>query len=217
MSSTAHSSALFHQFDDLEQQHDSYYLGMWAFLVTEVMFFGALFGAYTIYRFRFPEAFVEGSNHLSLTLSSINTAVLLCSSLAVALAVRGAQTGKRTILVGFLLLTVILGAAFLGLKGFEYYQEYEEHLIPSLNFSVTGPNARQVELFFVLYFFMTGLHAIHMILGIAVMLVLTFLSWRNRFSPDYYAPIEMAGLYWHFVDIVWVFLFPLLYLIARHS
>jgi len=215
MSSISHPSALYHQFNDLEQQHESYYLGMWVFLVTEVMFFGGLFGAYTIYRFRFPEAFTEGSNHLNLWLSFTNTAVLLCSSLAIALAVRGAQLGRRKILIGFLLLTVVLGAAFLGLKGFEYYEEYQEHLIPGLNFSLDSPHANQVELFFVLYFSMTGLHAIHMILGIAAILVLTFLSWRNWFSPDYYAPIEMMGLYWHFVDIVWVFLFPLLYLISR--
>lgn len=215
MSTVSHSPALSHQFDDLEQQHESYYLGMWVFLVTEVMFFGGLFAAYTIYRWRFPEAFAEGSNHLNLLLSSVNTAVLLCSSLAMALAVRGAQLGKRRVLIGFLLLTMILGLAFLGLKGVEYYQEFQEKLIPVLNFSVESPNAAQVELFFILYFSMTGLHAIHMILGIAVMIILTILSWRNRFSPDYYAPIEMMGLYWHFVDIVWVFLFPLLYLIAR--
>jgi cytochrome c oxidase subunit 3 len=216
MSSVVHSSALSHQFDDLEQQHESYYLGMWVFLVTEVMFFGGLFGAYTIYRFRFPAGFAEGSNHLNLVLSSTNTAVLLCSSLAVALAVRGAQVGKQKVLIGFLLLTILLGSVFLGLKGVEYYQEFEEHLIPGLNFSLDSPNASQVELFFVLYFTMTGLHAIHMIIGITVMFILVILSWRNWFSPDYYAPVEMAGLYWHFVDIVWVFLFPLLYLISRH-
>jgi cytochrome c oxidase subunit 3 len=215
MNSTGHPSALFHQFDDLEQQHETYYLGMWTFLVTEVMFFGGLFGAYTVYRVRFPEAFIEGSNHLNLWLGSVNTAVLLCSSLAIALAVRSAQLGKRKTLVGFLLLTIVLGATFLGLKGVEYYQEFEEHLIPSINFVLDSPLADQVQLFFIIYFSMTGLHAIHMILGISALFIFVVLSWRNKFSPDYYSPVEMMGLYWHFVDIVWVFLFPLLYLMGR--
>jgi cytochrome c oxidase subunit 3 len=215
MSSTGHSAALAHQFDDLEQQHDTYYLGMWTFLVTEVMFFGGLFGAYTIYHIRFPDAFREGSSHLNLMLSATNTAVLLCSSLAIALAVRAAQLGRRKALVSFLVVTIILGSTFLGLKGIEYYQEFGEQLIPGLNFSLESPNAAQVELFFILYFSMTGLHAIHMILGITALIIFVILSWRNRFSPENYAPIEMMGLYWHFVDIVWVFLFPLLYLIGR--
>ena len=215
MSSTTHPSTLFHQFDDLEQQHESYYLGMWTFLVTEVMFFGGVIGAYTVYRLTYPEAFAEGSNHLNLILSTTNTVVLLCSSLAIALAVRAAQLGKRRALVGFLILTIILGSAFLGLKGVEYYEEFEEHLIPGINFTVDSPRANQVMLFFILYFSMTGLHAIHMIIGITALIVFVVLSWRNWFSPDYYAPVEMMGLYWHFVDIVWVFLFPLLYLIGR--
>ena len=212
-----HNPALQHQFEDLDQQHETYNLGMWTFLVTEVMFFGGLFTAYAIYRTLYPEAFIEASNHLNLLLSSVNTAVLLCSSLAMALAVRAAEMGDKREIIKYLIVTIVLATTFLGLKGVEYYLEYQEHLIPGLNFFFEGPEAAQVELFFVLYFVMTGLHAIHMLIGIAVMAIMIFYASRNRFTADSYEPVEMTGLYWHFVDLVWVFLFPLLYLVGRHG
>jgi cytochrome c oxidase subunit 3 len=212
-----HSTALAHQFEDLQQQHETYNLGMWTFLVTEVMFFGGLFTVYAIYRALHPTAFAEASNHLNLVLSTINTAVLLCSSLAMALAVRAAQLGQKQAIIRYLALTILLATAFLGLKASEYYAEYQEHLIPGLNFAFEGPEAMQVQLFFVLYFVMTGLHATHMVIGIVVMAIMMVYASRDRFSPESFEPIEMTGLYWHFVDLVWVFLFPLLYLIARHG
>lgn len=212
------SSTLAHQFDDLEQQREASTLGMWAFLVTEIMFFGGLFLGYSVYRFNYPEAFAEGSHHLDVTLGSINTTVLIGSSLTMALAVRGAQLGRRNTAVGSLLLTVLLGCVFLGIKAVEYGHKFEEQLVPgtSFGYSSTQVDPGQLELFFSFYFAMTGLHAFHMIIGIAILLVLVWKTWKGRFTPSYYAPLEMTGLYWHFVDIVWIFLFPLLYLIGRH-
>jgi cytochrome c oxidase subunit 3 len=204
-----------HQFDDRAQQHESASLGMWAFLATEVMFFGGLFMAYIAYRYGYPDAFATASRRLDETLGGVNTAVLLTSSLTMALAVHAAQAGRRKALVVFLLVTLLLGAVFMGIKGLEYYNEYEEGLIPAFNFTYNGADAQKVQLFFVLYFLMTGLHAIHLTIGIVVVLVVALLAWRGRFSPEYATPVEITGLYWHFVDIVWVFLFPLLYLIAR--
>ncbi len=212
------SSTLAHQFDDLEQQREASTLGMWAFLVTEIMFFGGLFLGYSVYRFNYPAAFAEGSHHLDVTLGSINTAVLIGSSLTMALAVRGAQLGRRSTAIGSLLLTVLLGCVFLGIKAVEYGHKFEEQLVPgtSFGYSSTQVDPGQLELFFSFYFAMTGLHAFHMIIGIAILLVLVWKTWKGRFTPSYYAPLEMTGLYWHFVDIVWIFLFPLLYLIGRH-
>jgi cytochrome c oxidase subunit III len=207
------SSVLEHHFRDLEQQRDASTLGMWIFLATEVMFFGVLFMGYTAYRVVYYESFAEGSHHLKLLLGSINTAVLLSSSLTMALAIHAAQLGRRKALVGFLLVTMLLGAVFLGIKALEYYYEYEEHLVPGLNFAFSGPNPGHVEIFFILYFFMTGLHAFHLTVGIGLVAVMAFLAWRGRYTSEYHTPVELTGLYWHFVDVIWVFLFPLLYLI----
>jgi cytochrome c oxidase subunit 3 len=208
--------ALAEQFDDLEQQHEAATLGMWVFLVTEILFFGGLFVGYTVYRTAYPEAFREASHHLDILLGGINTAVLIGSSLTMALAVHSAQEGESRALVRFLLLTMALGSVFLGIKGTEYAHKYHEHLVPGLRFAYEGPHAGQVQLFLTFYFVMTALHALHLTAGIGLLGVLALLAWRGRFSPAYYAPIETGGLYWHFVDIVWIFLFPLLYLIGAH-
>ena len=210
----AHHAHVAHQFDDLEQQHEADTLGMWIFLSTEVLFFSALFTAYATYRFLYPEGFLEASHHLNWPIGAINTGVLLCSSLSVALAVHAAQHGHQRRLVLLLLITMALGATFLGIKAYEYYVDYEEGLIPGLNFTQTGPHAQQVALFFVLYFTMTGIHAFHMIIGLGVFALLAFLAWRGRFTPGQHMPVELTGLYWHFVDIVWVFLYPMLYLVG---
>ena len=210
-----HSTALAHQFDDIEQQHDSASLGMWIFLATEVMFFGGMFLGYSVYRSLYSVAYGEASRHLDIALGAINTAVLLCSSLTMALAVHAAQLGGRRVVALFLIATIVLGSVFLGIKGFEYYHKYEEHLIPGPDFHFEGPNAKHAQIFFSFYFVMTGMHALHMIIGIGIMLVMIRLTLKGRFSPEYHFPVEMTGLYWHFVDIVWVFLFPLLYLVDR--
>jgi cytochrome c oxidase subunit 3 len=209
--------ALAHHFDSLEQQQEASTLGMWVFLVTEIMFFGGLFMAYVIYRTWHPQAFAAGSHHLDVMLGAINTAVLICSSLTMALAVHAAQAGTRRAQVRFLLLTIALGLAFLGIKAIEYSEKWRDRVVPGAHFQWDDPALRApVEMFFSLYFAMTGLHALHMIIGVGVMLWLVWMARRGRFSRDYYTPMEVSGLYWHFVDIVWIFLFPLLYLIGRH-
>jgi cytochrome c oxidase subunit 3 len=209
--------ALLHHFEDADQQFEASTLGMWAFLITEIMFFGGLFLGYIVYRSLYPQAFAEASNLLNYRLGAINTAVLICSSLTMVLAVRAAQLGKRRMLVTFLVLTIVLGSAFLVNKGFEYAHKFHEHLVPGPNFGPAQALAhpQQVQLFFGFYFGMTGLHALHMVIGIVILAIFTVQAHRGRFSQEYFTPIDIIGLYWHFVDIVWIFLFPLLYLISR--
>lgn len=208
--------ALLHHFDTAEQQRESSTLGMWVFLVTEIMFFGGLFTAYIVYRSLFHEAFHSGSHELDITLGATNTVVLICSSLTMALGVHAAQLGRKKNLIFFIILTMILGTAFLGIKFVEYSHKFEHHLVPGAHFHFDSPVSKQVELFFSLYFCMTGLHALHMIIGLGIMSWLLYHSAKGRFTPEYFSPVEISGLYWHFVDIVWIFLFPFLYLIGRH-
>jgi cytochrome c oxidase subunit 3 len=190
---------------------------MWVFLLTEILFFGGLFLAYTVYRHAYPSAFMAASHQLDVTLGTINTAVLIGSSLTMALAVHAAQTGSRRLLVIFLLATIALGCVFLGIKATEYVHKFAEYHVPGPSFRFEPKYFREAQIFFSLYFVMTGLHALHMVIGIAVMLVMVWRAARGGFSPAYYVPVEVTGLYWHFVDIVWIFLFPLLYLIGRHG
>ena len=203
------------QFDDAEQQRESATIGMWVFLATEVMFFGGMFLGYAVYRSSYPMAFGEASRRLDIVLGALNTAILLTSSLTMAMAEHAAHQGKRRQLVGFLIGTIVLGSAFLGIKFYEYFQKFEEHLVPGRGFALEGADPRHSQLFFSFYFAMTGMHAVHMIIGIVMMGVLIVFALRGKYSERYYNPVEMAGLYWHFVDIVWVFLFPLLYLVER--
>jgi len=217
---------LLHHFADEQQQRDSASLGMWIFLATEVMFFGGLFCAYLIYRRWYFEDFGAASKSINATLGATNTAVLICSSLTVVLAIWAAQTSRRVLLIGMLVLTMLFGLAFLGIKGVEYKDKFEEHHVPGASFSfnqvpIPGhpdqyANPQHAQIFFSLYFIMTGLHALHMIIGLGLFTWLLVMAWRGRFTPEYYTPLEMGGLYWHFVDIVWIYLFPLLYLIDRH-
>jgi len=209
------SDALAHQFDDLEQQAEASSLGMWVFLTTEVMFFGALFLGYAIYRGWYSHAFAVSSRHLDIVLGAVNTGVLLLSSLTMVLAVHAIQLGVRRSAVIFLVLTIALGATFLGIKGVEYHHKYEEHLIPGPDFHVEGADNRHSQIFFSFYFVMTGMHALHMVIGIGLLTIMILLTVRGRVSSINFSPLENSGLYWHFVDIVWVFLFPLLYLIDR--
>jgi cytochrome c oxidase subunit 3 len=211
-----HHPALAHQFDDLAQQHEAASLGMWVFLLTEILFFGGLFLAYLLYRLWFPEAFRVASSHLEIGWGAANTVILIVSSLTMALAVHAAQTGKQQATVWFIALTILLGAAFLGIKAVEYASKFEHHLIPGPHFVIEGAEPTHAQIFFSLYFVMTGLHALHMIIGIGIMTVLAVMAARGRFTAAYSNPVEIGGLYWHFVDIVWIFLFPLLYLIGRH-
>jgi cytochrome c oxidase subunit III len=211
-----HHPALAHHFDDLEQQKEAATLGMWVFLVTEILFFGGLFLTYLVYRTWYPADFGRASEHLDVFWGAINTAVLIGSSLTMALGVYAAQAGSRRATTLFIVLTLTLGCVFLGIKAVEYGHKFEEGLIPGPGFRFPDPGAEHAEIFFSLYFVMTGVHALHMVIGIGIMAVLAIMAWRGRFSPEYHTPVEVSGLYWHFVDIVWIFLFPLLYLINRH-
>ena len=212
-----HPAWLAHQFDDAEQQRESSYLGMWLFLVTEIMFFGGMFLVYTVYRSAYPLAFAAASRTLDLPLGTINTAILLASSLTMALAVHASQTGRKRQLVGFLTSTMLLGAVFLTVKGFEYAAKFREHHVPGPNFHFVGADPVHAQLYFSLYFAMTGMHALHMLIGFGLMAVLIRMALSDRFSPEYHSPVVIGGLYWHFVDIVWIFLYPLLYLIGARK
>jgi cytochrome c oxidase subunit 3 len=244
-----HHPALQHHFDTMAQQKEAAVIGMWVFLLTEILFFGGLFVAYMIYRVWYFEAFAEASRRLSLFWGGLNTAVLIGSSLTMAMAVRSAQTNSRKATVNWLIITMILGCVFLGVKVIEYQDKFANYEVPGASYdwmyherhaaaegggheagaaaAAEGGEHRQLhmtpdqlqrttQLYFSLYFTMTGLHALHMIIGVGIMLVITWMAQKGKFDAQYYTPVEMAGLYWHFVDIVWIFLFPLLYLVERH-
>ena len=219
MASEAHAEtlALREQFDTAGQQKDASTLGMWVFLITEVRFFGGMFLAYTVYRSLYSHVFAVASSSLNAVIGAINTAVLLCSSFTMVLAVRAAQLGQRKAIIVFLILTLILGLTFLGVKAFEWNEKFEEHHIPGPSFHLEGVDLQgPAQLFFSLYFAMTGLHALHMVVGAGIMTWLLIQTYKGKFSAGYMTPVDIAGLYWHFVDIIWIFLFPLFYLIDRH-
>ena len=230
--------ALQHHFENMEQQREAGTLGMWVFLVTEIMFFGGMFMAYILFRNSYPAAFASASNHLDIRLGAVNTGVLIVSSFTMALAVYGTQIGNRRLQITCLVLTLVLGLTFLGIKAVEYNDKYKDHLIPGRLIPgnpfrpevqvegqpldphklhlLPGATVRQVELFYWIYFAMTGMHALHMIIGAGILSFLLYFSIKGRYDPEYHSPVEVSGLYWHFVDIVWIFLFPLLYLLGRH-
>jgi cytochrome c oxidase subunit III len=230
--------SLQHHFENMEQQREAGTLGMWVFLVTEIMFFGGMFLAYVLYRNMYPAAFASASNHLDIRLGAFNTGVLILSSFTMAMAVYFTQVGRRRAQVLCLGLTLVLGLTFLGVKAVEYYDKYEDHLIPGrlIPGNPFGPEVQQegapfdphklhllpgatvekVEMFYWIYFAMTGMHALHMIIGAGLLTFLLIFSIKGRYDPEYHSPVEVVGLYWHFVDIVWIFLFPLLYLLGRH-
>src|SRR5436190_2118911 len=277
-----HEPGLQHQFDDMGQQEESVGIGMWFFLAQEIMFFGGLFTAYLVYRSKFPMAFAAGSNHLDAFWGGFNTLVLIVSSLTMALTVFYAQKSNRTLQLVLIVLTMIFGATFLGVKAIEYTDKYNHGLVPVAGWNkraaadpaaahgeakpcwevahgeehkyvnprgefiwtdcslvkqaqdhnylteserngyfssgqIDGNKFRdKVRIFFYLYFVMTGLHALHMVIGLFLMAWLLWTAWKGYYTAEYYMPVEMSGLYWHFVDIVWIFLFPLLYLLGRH-
>jgi cytochrome c oxidase subunit III len=242
------TGALYGQFSTLEQQKETASLGMWIFLVTEVMFFGGIMLAYTINRHTYFHAFAMGSNTLSLPLGGFNTVVLLASSFTMAMGVWSAQTGRKRLIPMFLTLTILLGFVFFGVKYIEYAQKFHHHLVPGRSFDITycvnnpakcddiaaddlakerkeiaeameaDPDLNaHAQLYYSAYFGMTGLHALHMVIGAGLLIWLFGNSLKGMYSPEWNTPIDLVGLYWHFVDIVWIFLFPLLYLIDRHN
>lgn len=207
-----HPYGLAHQFDDLAQQHESSTLGMWAFLATEVLFFGGMFLVYILYRTYYPDMWEAASQLLDWKLGGLNTLLLLVSSLTMAFAVHASGEGNRKATVRYLVVTMLLGLGFLVIKAFEYEHKIHDGLIPGLNWTNTTLPDKS-EAFFFLYFALTGVHALHMIIGLGVVAVITWQAHKGRYTQGYNNPVEMVGLYWHFVDIVWIFLYPLLYLI----
>jgi cytochrome c oxidase subunit 3 len=212
-----HHPFLQHHFEDLGQQHEASTLGMWMFLTTEILFFGGVLCAYWVYRIMYPEAWALGAAQQNTLFGGINTIVLIISSLTMALAVRAAQLGSRSGQLIFLFLTLIFGSIFLCVKGYEYHEHFMEGLLPGAHWHWNHDPALapKVQLFMVFYWGMTGLHALHMIIGAGLLLYIMWRAWRDDFGPEYYGPVEVMGLYWHFVDIVWIFLFPFLYLIHQ--
>jgi cytochrome c oxidase subunit 3 len=214
-----HNPNLRHHFDDMEQQFESATLGMWVFLLTEIMFFGGMFCAYTVYRSTYPAAFASTSQHMNPLWGAVNTAVLIVSSLSMALAVRAARLGQQKVLQLLLLVTIFFGLCFLGVKAIEYHEHWVDNKVPLIgghwDYAEEPQFARQAQIMFCFYFFMTGFHALHMVVGVGLMLTIYFMARKGKFNATYFTPVEISGLYWHFVDIVWIFLFPLLYLIGR--
>lgn len=208
-------AALQEQFKEMPQQKEAATLGMWAFLATEVLFFGAMFMSYIVYRSTYPQAFAEASHHTVLLYGTVNTAILLTSSLTMALAVQAARENNIKWLFRFLTITIAFALAFLAVKGLEYRKDVMEHLWPGPHFRSELPP--QAQIFWVLYWIMTGVHALHVTVGIGLLTTMAWMTSRRKFSDAYYTPIEMTGLYWHFVDVIWLYLYPLLYLIHRYG
>ena len=221
MSASHHSPVLKHHFEDLGQQHASERLGMWMFLATEILFFGGLFGAYTCYRLWYPTEFEYASSYMNVKFATINTVMLITSSLTMTLAIRSARIGDRAGLYRNLLITFALGTAFMVLKGFEYAHDFHEHILPGAasfggqiksNAEAQGIDTGKVRLFLCFYYIMTGIHGVHIIVGLGCILWLVQQTYANKIPPENYSTVEVVSLYWHLVDAIWLFLMPLLYL-----
>jgi len=208
------STIVAEQFDTPDQQSEAAHLGMWTFLATEILFFGGLFLAYLVYRHFYFHEFAAASRHTAALFGTVNSLILLTSSLTMALAVHAAAQNHRRSITRWLAATILLGSAFVVVKGFEYHKDIADQLVPGAHFNPDLPAPAQI--FFWLYWTMTGLHALHVLIGLALLSVMFLQARRDRFSSVYHTPLTLAGLYWHFVDVVWLFLFPLLYLIQRH-
>ena len=204
---------LAHHFPDAPTQQHAARLGMWLFLATEILLFTALFTAYSLYRYLFPETFHAASRYIETSIGLTNTLVLITSSLTVALALHSARQGKGRRAAVLLAVTLVFGGAFMVLKGFEYHHHFVTGQLPGRYYSFAELTVPGAAMFFTVYFLMTGLHGLHVLAGMGVLGWLAARAWRGDFSPAYHTPVELGGLYWHLVDLVWIFLFPLLYLI----
>jgi cytochrome c oxidase subunit 3 len=212
--STAHTSPLQHHFADMEQQRESAKLGMWLFLLTEVLLFGGLFCAYAIYRAWHPEMFSNAHTLLNVWLGGTNTVVLITSSVTMALAIRSLQLNQKKQAIWFIYSTIALAAVFMVIKYFEYSHKIHLGQLPGKYYTFQGLEGTNPHIFFSVYFMMTGLHGFHVLCGMVVMFWLIKRIKANEFNSEYYTPVEMTGLYWHLVDLIWIFLFPLFYLIG---
>lgn len=211
--STPREHHVAHHFDHAEQEKDAAKLGMWLFIGQELLFFGGLGVLYLVMRIQHPGAFPEGSSHLSWKLGGLNTLFLVISSLAMVLSIRAAQLGKLKQIIPWLLLAFFLAAAFLGVKAFEYSEKIHHHLLPGKWFAAAGADPG-LHIFFGLYFAMTGLHALHVLIGMGLMVWLMIRSHRGEFHPGFTTPLENINLYWHTVELIWIFLYPAMYLVT---
>ncbi len=202
-----------HHFVDSEQQFESSKMGMWIFLVTEILFFGGLFAAYIVYRAWYPELYLEASQELDTFWGTVNTAVLIGSSLTVAMAIRSAQLNQIRGIIINLYITIGLACTFMVIKYFEYAEKFEKGILPGRYYNYDGLEHEKANIFFSIYYMMTGLHGLHVVIGIGLMIWLVVKAKKKIFHSGYYTPVEITGLYWHLVDVIWIFLFPLLYLI----
>jgi len=209
-----HPAFLAHHFSDPSQQRESAKLGMWIFIVTEILLFGGLFVAYTIYRALDPDMFYNAHKHLNVVLGTVNTVVLITSSVTMALAIRSMQLDRKKHTIYLLIATLLLALVFLVIKYFEYSHKIHLGQLPGKFYTFNGIQGNNPHIFFSVYFAMTGLHAIHILAGMSAIIWVLVRTSKNHFSSQYYTPIEMTGLYWHLVDLIWIYLFPLLYLIG---
>ncbi len=208
-----HASPLAHHFESLEKQTHAARLGMWLFLATEILLFTALFAAYALYRFLFPEAFAEASRGLETWIGFVNTIILVTSSFTVATGLHFATKGDGRKTGLYFFVSVLFAVAFLALKAVEYSHHVHEGQLPGPYYTYEGLTLPGAPMYFTLYFLITGLHAIHVIVGMTVLVVIGWLAWRGRYTPAYHVPVELGALYWHLVDLIWIFVFPLIYLI----
>ena len=213
-----HVEHLGHHYESLDQQHHANMIGMWVFLMTEILLFGGLFAAYFYYFAAYHEVWMEATRLQNIVAGTINTAVLIVSSMFVALSIWAVQTNRIRLAQILLALTIVCGFLFLVIKGYKYYMHFHEGLVPGPMFQWEGPEMMKqpAQLFFWLYWVMTGLHATHMVIGIAIIAFILYKTMKRTYSPAYFTPVELGGLYWHLIDIIWVFLFPLLYLMGGH-
>jgi cytochrome c oxidase subunit 3 len=210
------SLSLREQFATAQQQREVATLGMWIFIITELMLFGAMFAGFAVYRRWYPIGFTKGSSEMELVMGAVNTAVLICSSFTMSMAEYSIARGKPNRCAWMLLLTMLLGALFLGIKFTEYYLHYQDHKLPGYGFEEAGPLTTQVQMFFFFYFVMTGLHSIHLLVGIGLLIVMLIPTLAGYFNEGYFTPIRNVSLYWHFVDIIWVFLYAIFYIPGAH-
>jgi cytochrome c oxidase subunit 3 len=200
-------------FATLDVQNHAARLGMWLFLSTEILLFAGLFVCYGFYRFNFPEAFAQGSRHLDLFLGTVNTIVLITSSFTAAMAVHYAKASKNKMVTLMIALTLVMALGFLVIKGFEYHHKFEQGTLPGKYYHFAGIQVPGITLYFTVYFLSTGLHAFHVIIGMAILAWVMSRSMKNHFNHANYTAVELGSMYWHLVDLVWIFLFPMLYLI----
>ncbi|MTI88926.1 MAG: cytochrome c oxidase subunit 3 family protein [Balneolaceae bacterium] len=210
---SSHPAHVHHHFVDSDQQFDTAKMGMWVFLVNEILFFGGLFCAYIVYRTWYPELFSEAAHELNTLWGAVNTVVLIGSSLTVAMAIRSAQKNQTKGLKINLLITIALACVFMVIKGFEYSHKFHLGIFPGEYYTFTGIEHPQANIFFSIYYMLTGVHALHVLVGIGLITWIYLRARKGEFSSEYYTPVEITGLYWHLVDLIWIFLFPLLYLI----